>query len=153
MLFFSIFLVFAQAQTNRIESNFHDIGNSSKIFLRPGLISVLEFPNPISEVRIGNPNVVKALISQISPKELTIYFKNTNALPTNLIVRSDRKIFVFDIVPSKSTHQDYVKIRGSVGSVGNSNKLQIIQSSSISTQNVKVKKSESKPKLEEKIAL
>lgn len=137
----------------RIESTFQNIGESSKIQLRPGLISVIEFPYPISEVRVGNPNSVKALISQISPKELTLYFKSTNAVPTNLIVRSDRKVFVFDLIPSKTTHQDFIKIRGSVGSIGNSNNLQILQSAEISTQKIKTKSSNSKRSLEEKVSL
>lgn len=153
MLFFSIFFIFAQAQSNRIESNFHNVGAPSKLFLKPGLISVIEFPQQISEVRIGNPNSVKTLISQISPKELTVFFKSANAVPTNLIVRSDRKVFVFDLIPSKSTHQDYVKIRGSVGVIGNSITFQPIQSSEISLRGPKMKKSPSKGILEERGAL
>lgn len=139
MLLFSLFLSIASAQVNRVESNFHDISSASKIYLRPGLVSVLEFPDSVSEVRVGNPGVVKVLISQVSPRELTVYFKGSKAQPTNLIVKANKKVFLFDLIPSNTNHQDYLKIRGSIGVVGSSKHKVLFESAITSERPAKPK--------------
>jgi type IV secretory pathway VirB9-like protein len=106
---------------NRIESLNKNTGESSKIYIKPGLVTVLEMPQKIIEVRVGNPNYLKGVISQISPKEITLFLKNSNATPTNIILRSDRKMYVFDIIPSVSKHQDYIKVSSGIGHVLNQN--------------------------------
>lgn len=115
MWFFSLILNFAFADIDRLTSGHSDLSQVEKIYLSPGLVSLIEFPQNIIEVRVGNPKSLKALISQVSPKELTIYLTNGTSVASNLIVRAEKRIFVFDIVPSKSNHQDYVKIKGSFG--------------------------------------
>ena len=131
MWLFSIFFSLAFADVNRIESKYLTISESSKIYLKPGLVSVLEFPHNILEVRIGNPSELKGIISQISPKEITLYFKNSQSQITNLIVRSDRKMYVFDVIPSNTRHQDYVKISGATGNLTHLNSLNLLESVSI----------------------
>lgn len=106
----------AFAQTPRISSTNHDVSAVDKVFVSAGLVTVLEFPQNIIEVRVGDLNSVKAIISKTSPKELTVYLSSSSSRASNMIVRADKKIYVFDIVPSKSNHQDYIKIRGSYGS-------------------------------------
>lgn len=113
-----IFLTSVQALASvpsRINSNIIDLAAPETIYLSPGLVSLVEFPQNIIEVRVGNPKSVKAVISQVSPKELTIYLASGASEPSNLIVRAEKRVFVFDVVPSKSNHQDYVKIRGAYG--------------------------------------
>jgi len=102
----------ANATVKRISSIYKDLGQSQKIYLHAGLISVVEFPRNILEVRLGNPSSLKAQISQVSPKELTLYLGRQNVEPTNLIVKSQKRIYVFDIIPSRLSHQDYIKISG-----------------------------------------
>ncbi|MBC7429998.1 MAG: hypothetical protein H7336_15395 [Bacteriovorax sp.] len=136
MLFFNLLVSVCFASTARIESKYVNIGESSKIYLRPGLITVLELPHPILEVRIGNPNDLKVVISGVSPRELTLYFKNSHANITNLIVKSDRKNYVFDVIPSSRTHQDYIKISGGIGSLNSSTPLIREDSRSISPEKV-----------------
>lgn len=116
MSFFSIVLSVAFAQTPRISSTNYNLASVDKVIISPGLVSVLEFPQNIIEVRVGDLNSVKAIISKSSPRELTVYLSNSSSRASNLIVRAEKKIYVFDIVPSKSNHQDYVKIKGSYGS-------------------------------------
>lgn len=116
MWFFSLLLTSVLAQTPRISSSNHNLSAVDKIYVSAGLVSVLEFPQNIIEVRVGDISSVKAIISQTSPKELTIYLSNSQAKASNLIVRSEKKVYVFDIVPSNNNHQDYVKIKGSLGS-------------------------------------
>lgn len=85
-----------------------------QVYLRPGLVSVFEFPRPIKEVRVGNSGLVKVLISTVSPRELTVLM-NSSSEPTNLIVRDEKRIYVLDLIPSRSTHQDFVRIGQMMG--------------------------------------
>ncbi|WP_413942682.1 hypothetical protein [Bdellovibrio sp. HCB-162] len=102
-------------EVKRISSIYKDLGESQKIYLHAGLISVLEFPRDIVEVRIGNPKSIKAQLSQVSPKELTLYLTQNFVEPTNIIVKSDKRFYVFDVIPSKVSHQDYIKVSGAFG--------------------------------------
>lgn len=111
-LFILMFGAIGHAEVKRISSSYKDLSKSQKIYLHAGLISVLEFPQNIIEVRLGNPKSIKAQISQVSNRELTLYLNQQTVEPTNLIVKSDKRFYVFDIIPSKSSHQDYVKISG-----------------------------------------
>lgn len=117
MLLFNILLSTCFATTSRIQSAITSQSEATTIYLRPGLASVLELPNDIVEARVGNPGDLKVLISQVSSKEITLFFKRSSVLPTNLIVRSGKKMFVFDVIPSALKHQDYLKVTSSVGSI------------------------------------
>lgn len=116
MWFYSLFFSIAFAQTDRISTVSHNLAIVDKVYVAAGLVSVLEFPQNIIEVRVGDLSSVKAVISQASPKELTIYLSSSASKATNIIVRAEKKIYVFDIVPSSTNHQDYLKIRGAFGS-------------------------------------
>ena len=116
MSFFNIILLsIAYASDERISAIHKDLGKETKVSIAPGLVSVLEFPQAITEVRVGHPGVLKAQISSVSPRELTLTLSGGGMVATNLIVRAERRVFVFDIVPSRVSHQDYVKIRGGFG--------------------------------------
>jgi hypothetical protein len=47
--------------------------------------------------------------------EVTVVLQNQQAKPTNLIIRVGAKKYVFDIVPSKSVHQDTLEVLGDFG--------------------------------------
>ncbi len=115
MWLFKLIIPLVCAGSSRISSTHLDLAKSEKIMISPGLVSVIEFPQNIIEVRVGNPRSVKAIISQNSPKELTVYLSTSASIPTNMIVRAEKRIFVFDIVPSRTNHQDYVKVQGAFG--------------------------------------
>lgn len=115
MWYFSFFIHSAFAQTERISTISHNLAKVDKIYVAAGLVSVLEFPQNIIEVRVGDLSSVKVAISQVSPKEMTVYLSSSASKATNIIVRAEKKVYVFDIVPSISNHQDYVRIRGSFG--------------------------------------
>jgi len=102
------------APPSRVSSMRKDLSQAEVIYLATGLVSVVEFPAPILEVRNGNPNSIRAMISTVSPKELTLTMNQS--IPSNLVIRAGKRMYVFDIVPSKSTHQDYVKVSGAYGS-------------------------------------
>lgn len=115
MWLFSLLMHICFADVGRLSIAQSDLSEVKKIYISPGLVSLVEFPQNIIEVRVGNPRSVKALISQVSPKELTVYLTSGTSAPSNLIVRAEKRVFVFDVVPSKSNHQDYIKIRGAFG--------------------------------------
>lgn len=115
MWFYNLLFTLAFAQVDRLSLTQVNLSQVDKIYLSPGLVSVLEFPQNIIEVRVGNPKSVKAIISQVSPKELTVYLSSGSSSPSNIIVRSEKRVFVFDVVPSRIHHQDYVRIRGAYG--------------------------------------
>ncbi|MFV3409661.1 hypothetical protein ACNH6C_13700 [Bdellovibrio bacteriovorus] len=107
--------IHASAAPKRISSIIKDLGKVEKVYLYPGLISVIEFPHPLLEVRIGNPKALKVEISQVSSRELTLHLSGLAAKATNLIVRSNQKLYVFDIVPSRVSHQDFVQVKSFYG--------------------------------------
>ena len=121
MLCFNLLFSFAFAGVPRISASYSDLSKVGTVYLAPGLISLIEFPQNIIEVRIGDPKSVKVLISQVSPRELTVYLSSTASQPSNIIVRAEKRIFVLDIIPNRKDHQDYLKIIGSFGSPSMSN--------------------------------
>lgn len=102
---------------SRIQSTRVDRGSVMKIQLSPGLGSLLKFPCELEEVFVGRNEGVNAQISPNSKKNLFLNLKSNALSPTNMIVKcqEDRNVFVFDVVPSKSTHQDYMEVRGAFG--------------------------------------
>lgn len=154
MLLYKMLIAFALADTPRIESKHIDLSSASKVYLKPGLVSVFEFPQNVIEVRVGNPNELKVLVSQVSPRELTVYFKNSRVLPSNIIVRSDKKVYVFDVIPSTSRHQDFIKIRGGFSAPIDSTGLTLIENVTISPSSKRnSERNELNRKLIEKVTL
>ncbi len=103
------------AAPKRISSIIKDLGKVEKVYLYPGLISVIEFPHPLIEVRLGNPRALKVEISQVSNRELTLHLTGLAAKATNLIVRSNQKLYIFDVIPSRVSHQDYIQVKSFYG--------------------------------------
>jgi hypothetical protein len=124
----------ASASPGRISSRFANLGEVHKIFLAQGLASVVQLPYPITEVKTGSPEDIQVQISKTLPSELTLILKRSNAQPTNLIARCGSRSFVFDLIPSKKTHQDLVRISGSYGAPTNDDMgAVLIDSSDIAT--------------------
>ncbi len=111
-----LFATLPSGAAERLSQMNKDLSISEKVYVAAGLVTLIEFPQGITEVRVGNPQALKILISSVSPKELTIYLTQNAVPPTNLIVRAERRVYVFDIIPSRNTHQDYVKVRSAFGS-------------------------------------
>jgi hypothetical protein len=105
----------AETPPRRITSRLVDLGEVHKIFVAQGLAAVVQLPYPITEVKVGSPDDVHTQISKTLPSELTLILKKAGAPPTNLIVRCGLRTFVFDLIPSRKTHQDLVRISGTYG--------------------------------------
>jgi hypothetical protein len=112
----NLFSVSALAQ-ERIQSMRFDKSQVQRIYLAPGLGSIVLFPCGLQEVFIGRGEDLKAQISPNDKRTLFLNLKLNSSLPTNVIVKCtpEKSIFVFDVIPSRTRHQDLVEIRSSYG--------------------------------------
>lgn len=101
----------------RIQSMRFDKSQVQRIYLAPGLGSIVLFPCGLQEVFIGRGEDLKAQISPNDKRTLFLNLKLNSSLPTNVIVKCnpEKSIFVFDVIPSRTRHQDLVEIRSSYG--------------------------------------
>jgi len=113
----SLITLTANANPDRIQSMRFDKSQVQRIYLAPGLGSIVLFPCALQEVFIGRSEDLKAQISPNDKKTLFLNLKLNSSLPTNVIVKCnpEKSIFVFDVIPSRSRHQDLVEIRSSFG--------------------------------------
>ena len=86
------------------------------VFLFPGRISLLSLPCPITKALIGAPEDIKAEVDKVNKKELHILLKKWGSEPSNLILKCGNRIFIFNLIPSKSAHYDYVEVLGHISS-------------------------------------
>ena len=122
-LWFTIFTVapFAASEVKssvaprRISSKIVDLGKVYPIYMVAGMATLIEFPAPVSGIRTGNPDSIQYFRPDKPENEVTVVLQNQNAKPTNLIIRSGKKKYVFDIVPSKTVHQDTLEVIGDFG--------------------------------------
>lgn len=126
MRLFSIALAVAvatspPASAERLTSRSLHIGKIEKVYLAPGLVTVIDFPEEITEASVGAPQVIKQSISQVHPTELIIQLTSTKPFSTNLIVRTTKRTYVFDLVPSQTRHQDVLKVRNGYGQLQDGN--------------------------------
>jgi hypothetical protein len=120
----------------RISSQIVDLAKVHPIYMVPGMATLIELPTPITGIRTGNPEDVQYYKPESPDNEVTVLLKNAAAQPTNLILRSGKRKYVFDIVPSKSLHQDTVEVVGSYGGPDLKD-AQLIDSSSSSKNEAK----------------
>ena len=99
----------------RISGQILDLGKVQTIFMVPGMATLIEIPTQVTGIRLGNPDAVQYYRPDKPENEVTLVLKDGQAKPTNLIIRSNSKKYVFDIVPSKEIHQDTVEVLGSYG--------------------------------------
>lgn len=92
-----------------------DLSLAQRVSISPGRVSVLRLPEPIAEAKVGSPSHLKAVLSASDQSELTLFWVAPKPPTTNLIVRTTKRIFVFEILPTLSRHQDYLKVRGAFG--------------------------------------
>lgn len=103
------------AVPRRISSKTVDLGKVQTIHMVPGMATLVEIPDAVTGIRIGDPDSVHYFQPKTPNNEVTLVLQNEHARPTNLIIRSGKTKYVFDIVPSKTIHQDTIEIIGSYG--------------------------------------
>ena len=112
-----LFFVNSEAATDRIQAMRFDRGKVMKIYLAPGLGSLILFPCGLSEVFIGRSDDLLAQISTTDKKNLFLNLKLNASLPTNIIAKcdEDKNVFILDVIPSRTRHQDLIDIRSVFG--------------------------------------
>lgn len=99
----------------RISSQLMNLGKVYPIYMVAGMATLIELPGPVTGIRTGNPESLQYFKPESPDNEVTIVLQNGHAKATNLILRSGKKIYTFDIVPSKSVHQDVLEVVGDYG--------------------------------------
>ena len=99
----------------RISSKVVDLGKVQPIYIVAGMATLIEVPGPVTGIRTGNPDDLQYFRPEKPENEVTIVLKNASSRPTNLIIRSGKTKYVFDIIPSKSVHQDAIEIVAAYG--------------------------------------
>ena len=115
MIFSSSALAEEYKTPRRISGEIMDLGKVHPIFMVPGMATSIESPSKVTDAIAGDVESIKFLPLGNSQNEVRLSLTTQRARPTNLIIRSGQKKFVFDIVPSRSVHQDTIKVVSSYG--------------------------------------
>ncbi len=112
----SNFLVFVLIQTashaiERIAEVNLDRSRPFPINMHPGRTTTIDLPCAISYVMAGAYNDLKAEIGPDKDSSVVLWLTSHTSSPTNLVVRCDDRILVFDVIPSRNNHQDYLKVK------------------------------------------
>lgn len=130
----------AEKPPRRISAEVVDLGKVQTVHMVAGMATLIEIPGPITGIRAGNPDSIQYFKPDKPDNEVTVVLKSKQAQATNLILRSGKAKYVFDIIPSKDTHQDTVEIVGSFGGASLSNRgAEMIDSSDNSPTIAKAK--------------
>jgi hypothetical protein len=113
---FIFFISFsAGAKIPRLSVVYFNEGEVMKLVLAAGRPSVLLFPCPVVSFYTGTGGDMSAVANERNPKEIGLWLTSSAAEPASLIVRCESKTFVFDIIPSRTSSQDFVNIIASFG--------------------------------------
>ena len=85
------------------------------IYLTPGRSAVIDFPCAVTKASGGTGGDLHTTLATSLGNEVDLSLDSEASRPTSLIVRCKERVFVFDIIPSKNTHQEYIKIKESRG--------------------------------------
>jgi hypothetical protein len=114
----------------RISGQIYDLGKVHPVYMVPGMATLIEIPTTVTGIRLGNPDAVQYFRPDKPENEVTLVLRDSHAKPTNLIIRSNRRKYVFDIIPSRQIHQDMVEVIGSYGGAAfQDSSMELIESS------------------------
>lgn len=114
----------------RISEVVIDESRPYELIVTPGRATMILFPCPILSTAKGTGGDFEIQIKENDSKEVILWLNHSFSEPSGLIARCEKKVFVFDIVPSTTSHQDYVKIVGSIsGPINSMSDHKIIKSS------------------------
>jgi hypothetical protein len=107
----------AEASVPRISTQTYVQGTILPVYMTAGRSTVIDFPCAVTKLNTGTGNDIHAAIGTSIPNEVDLHLEGAGSQSTSLIVRCKEKVFVLEIIPSKNTHQEYLKIKKSIGSV------------------------------------
>ena len=106
---------YAEHPPRRLSAPVLDLGKVHPIHMIPGNATLIEIPGPITGVHPGSQQDLKFEKEGLPDNEVLIRLARGNAQTSNLIIRSVKKKYVFDIIPSKTVHRDIIEIPSSFG--------------------------------------
>lgn len=126
---------------NRISAKIVDLGKVYPIKMVAGMATIIEIPTAVTDAIPGDSKTIKFLPVGNSQNEVRMVLAHGSSKPTNLIVRASGKKYVFDIIPSRDTHQDIVKVVSAYGAPSiDDTELELIASTSFKVKTEGAKK-------------
>ena len=107
--FFSAFAV-KQAQAESVRFILASENKPESLFLFPGRASLLSLPCPITKALVGSSNDIKAEVDKINPQDVHILLRRWASQPSNLILKCSDRVFLFNLIPARKSHYDYVQV-------------------------------------------
>lgn len=80
------------------------------VSLFPGRISLFNLPCSITKALTGSPNDIKVEVDKLNPKDTHVLLKKWKSEPSNLILKCNETVFLFNLIPSRNSHSDYVRV-------------------------------------------
>jgi hypothetical protein len=107
----------ASDKVPRISVQTYHQGTVMKIYLSPGRSSVVDFPCQVTKASGGTGGDLHVTLATSIGNEVDLALDSSVSHSTSLIVRCKENVFVFDVIPSKVNHQNYIKIKQSRGAI------------------------------------
>lgn len=80
------------------------------VYMHPGRVTTIDMPCSISYAIPGSHGDVQTEIGPDKDSSLVVWLTSETSASTNLTVRCSNKVVVFDIIPSRTNHQDYLNV-------------------------------------------
>lgn len=110
ILIFLLLPLFLEARTESVKFLIASEKRPETLFLFPGRVSLLNLPCPITKALVGSPNDIKAEIDKHNSKDAHILLRKWRSEPSNLILKCKDKVFLFNLIPARKSHYDYVRV-------------------------------------------
>lgn len=94
----------------RIQSVKIDRTKPYPVYMHPGRVTTIDMPCSISYAIPGSHGDVQTEIGPDKDSSLVVWLTSESSAATNLTVRCANKVVVFDIIPSRTNHQDYLNV-------------------------------------------
>ena len=108
LVVFSFFTV--KAKTESVKFLIASEERPASLFLFPGRVSLLNLPCLVTKALVGSPKDIKAEIDKLNPTDAHILLKKWGSKPSNLILKCSDRVFLFNIIPARKSHYDYVRV-------------------------------------------
>jgi hypothetical protein len=103
------------ASPQRVAQVDFDLTKVFKLYSFPGRDTTIYFPCTVEYATTGTAEDIKVSLPKKFPNLITVFLLHSKAESTSFKVLCADRVFVFDIVPSKENHIDFLKITNSHG--------------------------------------
>lgn len=95
---------------SRIAEKSLNISMVNPIYLSFGRVSLVELPCEVKRIDLGLSESFKVSLDEKSKNEVTVSMIGEIKHPSNMLIRCDQYLLVFDLIPSKKIHQANLKV-------------------------------------------